>query len=109
MSSYLELAATVADIAAGAPTGPVPTQAPTGSGGLNATGVGSLVFGALLFGLVVGKWKGTNKDGKTMFFLAIVLTTILGSTTGIFGSLTDAVRDTSDSVGTSITDTTTGR
>lgn len=107
--SYIALVIASADLAAGVPANTPPAQAPTGNGGLNAAGVGSLVVGALIAGAVIGKWKGTNKDGKTMFFLAIVLTTILGSTTGIFGSLSDAVRDTSNSVGTSITDTTTGR
>lgn len=107
--SYVELLIASADLAAGAPANTPPAQAPTGSSGLNATGIGSLIVGAIVFGVVVGKWKGSNKDAKTLFFLSMILTTILGSTTGIFGNLTDAVRDTSDSVGTSITDTTTGR
>lgn len=107
--SYIDLVIASADLAAGAPTGPAPTQAPAGTGSLNAAGYGAVVVGFLAAGLVIGKWKNLNKDARMMFVVGIVLTALLGSGTGMLGGLTNALRQTGNSVGTSISDTTTGR
>lgn len=107
--SYVDLVIASADLAAGAPAGPAPTQAPAANGALNAAGYGAVVVGFLAVGLVVGKWKSVNKDARMMFFVGIVITALLGSGTGMLGGLTNALRQTGNSVGTSISDTTTGR
>lgn len=57
----------------------------------------------------LAKWQHVNKDARKMFVLGVVVAVLLGSTTGIFGDLSSALRETGNSVGNSVTDTTTGR
>lgn len=106
--SYTELTNAVADLAANAPTGPVPTQVPTASGP-TAVGYGGIVVGIAVGAFVAAKWKHVNKDSHMMFILGVVVAVLLGTGTGLLGSLSDALRDTGNSVGSSITDTTNGQ
>lgn len=98
------LAHTLITLAADQPAGiPDPGPAPTtiGYGGL-LVGVGGIIY-------AVAKWKHINADAKRMFTLGIIVAVLLGSTTGIFGTISNSLRQTGDSVGTSVTNTTTGQ
>lgn len=91
-------------LAATPPAGaPDPGSAPT------VVGYGGMLVGAGAAIYVIAKWQHINKDGRRMFVLGLVVAALLGSTTGIFGSLGNSLRETGDSVGDSVTDTTTGQ
>lgn len=86
-----------------------PATAPTGTGNPTAVGYGGIVVGFALTAFAVARWRNVNKDAHTMFILGVVIAVLLGSTTGILGGLSNAVRQTGNSVGNSVTDTTTGK
>lgn len=83
-------------------TGQVPGSGPT------AVGYGGMVMGGAGLVYVIAKWQHITKDARKMFVFGLVVAVLLGSTTGIFGSLTESLRKTGNSVGDSVTDTTTG-
>lgn len=75
------------------------------------TGVGSTVGlsgGALVgLGIIVwfaAKWKHHGKDEKKWFLLGVVATVLVGSW-GLFGTITQTVKNTGDSVGNSVGNT----
>lgn len=74
-----------------------------------AVGVGGVVFGIALGAYVFAKWPHSNKEARKMFILGVVIASLLGFSGGMFGMLGNAVRQTGNSVGDSITQTTTGR
>lgn len=85
-----------------------PATVPTGTGP-TPVGYGGMVVGFALSAFAVARWRNVNKDARSMFILGAVIAVLLGSTTGVLGGLTDTVRQTGNSVGNSVTSTTTGR
>lgn len=86
------------------PTTVAPTAvSPTG------VGIGAVVVGVAVGAYVVAKWTHCNKDSRKMFILGVILASLLGVGGGMFGMMGNSIRQTGNSVGDSVTQTTTGR
>jgi hypothetical protein len=94
-------------------TGTTPQQTPTTPQGVDVnsgvTGTGALIIAVFILGMGVKGWKGASKQAKTWVLMTVVVMCLTATAGGLFGVLRLTVQQTGNSVGNSVTQTTTGR
>ncbi|MFB6889443.1 hypothetical protein ACFCX4_09045 [Kitasatospora sp. NPDC056327] len=78
----------------------VTTQASAGGSVMT----GGALIGVVLLTVFIARWKHTSKETKFWFFSAMGIAILLGGW-GLFGTVSQTVKTTGDSVGTSISNT----
>ncbi|MFE5332542.1 hypothetical protein ACFRCG_39810 [Embleya sp. NPDC056575] len=73
------------------------------------TGTGSLIIAVFILGMGVKGWKTAHKQAKTWTIMTIIVMCLTATTAGLFGVLRVTINQTGNSVGNSVTQTTTGR
>ncbi|MET9183479.1 hypothetical protein ABZX88_35490 [Kitasatospora aureofaciens] len=107
-ASYAQAAAghtqAVVQIAEGNQVVPAVTQAGSPSGGAIAGMSGATLLGLGIVVWFAAKWKSHSKEVKRAFIAGAAAVVLIGSW-GLFGTLTQTVKSTGDSVGNSVSST----
>ena len=81
-----------------------PAMAPAGVTGSSVGLTGGALIGLIIVIFFAARWKHHAKEIKAWFFAGVAAATLIGSW-GLFGTVTQTVKNTGDSVGTSVGNT----
>lgn len=85
------------------------SAAPQSVGGVAAAGGGVTIVGLMCAGIIVSHWKKLEKEAKKWSAISALCVACLAGGGGVVGGLIASAQSTAGSVGTTLTQTTTGQ
>jgi hypothetical protein len=86
-----------------------PAQAPNAGAGQFVAGGGATLVGLILLALIISHWKKLNAETKKYTIMGMLMVACLAGAGGVIGGFIGSAQTTAGTVGTTLTQTTTGQ
>lgn len=86
-----------------------PAQAPNAGAGQFVAGGGATLVGLILAALIISHWKKLAAETKKYAVMSMLMVACLAGAGGVLGGLIESAKTTGSTVGTTLTQTTTGQ